>query len=84
MIPSSALSSVSAYIPAPTLSSSIDYVVDKVKKHSGWCETQLHLLKKSPNLSAHRATGEKLYQQQSAFITCDRCNNLNCFSMKLR
>ena len=28
------------------------------------------------------AIGEQLWQKQSCFITCDRCNSLNCYAMK--
>jgi len=82
VIPSSVFSIVIAFVPTPTVGETLEYLVARVKKHSQWCDTQLHLLKKSPNLSAHRASGENLWQQQSSFICCDRCNGLQCYSMK--
>ena len=60
VIPSSVFSAVVGYVPILAVGASLDYLVDRVKKHSQWCDTQLHLLKKSPNLSAHRANGEKV------------------------
>ncbi|GMH78642.1 hypothetical protein TL16_g07882 [Triparma laevis f. inornata] len=87
-INSDVFSQVSKYISQSNLWMVLDYMTERVKSHSQWLDTQLHLQEREKekgkaNLAVTQmAIGEQLWVKQSSFITCDRCNNLNCYAMK--
>ncbi|GMH81331.1 hypothetical protein TrVE_jg8724 [Triparma verrucosa] len=88
VISSEIFSDVSKHISQPALWTVLDYMTERVKSHSQWLDTQLHLQdrereKGKANLAVTQmAIGEQLWQKQSCFIACDRCNSLNCYAMK--
>jgi len=50
-----------------------------VTKQSKWIDTQLHM---AAHATDHVASGAKLWDQQAGFMSCDRCQDVNCHSMK--